>query len=403
MDMFETVSDDFTLPSHWEALEEWFSSSEYSMFLVDTIISIFERADISNQQEASKILLPLSKLAQQYKVTVLGINHFTKALGNNPLDRIYGAKAFTTHARSVLAVTEVAPHSASYLLGQIKSSYGRMADHSLGYTIKDVDGVGEPMLDELVNTNVTEAILAFDQSFTNSTKPKKTTSSDWLRNYLEVNGPTSSGEVRAAADKAGIQNSTFYNAKELLGVVSSPVPGSNKRMLSLPPSMFQFPTGGEGSQEEGTSVSPGQTNFPTSVADADRVGNTIQLSGRLRVYRGVRAPTCTLTRVPASSETSLDPVPPKEPMPTKKILIRRGVKVSVVPSREVLPAPRVTREDLERMEFRDLRAYAMNDLGVPKADLRGLTEDDTIATILNFLESEQERFDEDQDDEPTED
>lgn len=229
------VSDDdepharLTLPVDISLLGQ--AAEEYSVGLVvaDPLLSLIdERINDYRQKEVRKALEPLAAAADKHHFTVLGLAHFTKAGGADPLARISGSGAFGQMVRSSLAFarTETEEDGPGFVVSLAKNNLGRDDLPSFSYTIQSVtvetpEGpsyVSRFVLGPVTSTSVAEVMRAESSGEDGSVVSEAVA---WLREMLaDAGGSEQASEIKKLAAKEGISTSTLYRARTKLGVRS---------------------------------------------------------------------------------------------------------------------------------------------------------------------------------------
>lgn len=208
------------------------TAEEYSVGLVvaDPLLSLIDDSiNDYRQKEVRKALEPLAAAADKHRFTVLGLAHFTKAGGGDPLNRISGSGAFGQLIRSSLAFAE---HEGDgdepqFVLSLAKNNLGRKNMPSYSYTIQPVtitteDGpsyVSRFVLGEETSVSVGEVLRAEGQA--NGDRSETNETVRWLKEYMEDNGGTERvAELKRLTKKEGISDAALYRAKEKLKIRS---------------------------------------------------------------------------------------------------------------------------------------------------------------------------------------
>ena len=219
-----------TLPADVAALADLCQRAEVALVLLDPLMgAISGTLDTHKDAELRRALEPLSRMAHELRLTILGLIHVNKSTSGDLLTRIMGSRAFSAVARAVLfAAKEVpegdAPAKAmeTYWLGQIKNNLAAKVPYTLRYRIEGmkvgrddelladiwssrivVDGRVTQRVDEIVNEQETRL-------------PERETAADraakWLRIFLAGRGPVPSADVKAAAEQVGHSERTIKRA-----------------------------------------------------------------------------------------------------------------------------------------------------------------------------------------------
>ena len=217
-----------TLPIDISLLGE--TAEEYSVGLVvaDPLLSLIDdKINDYRQKEVRKALEPLAAAADKHHFTVLGLAHFTKAGGADPLARISGSGAFGQLVRSSLAFAkhEGEDGEPQFVVSLTKNNLGRLEVPSHSYTIQPVtidtdhgpSYVSRFVLGEESATSVIDVMRAEMQG----PQESQTEAEEWLRDFLtDGGGSAPRSEIRKHAAKEGISNSAVDRAKVRLKIKS---------------------------------------------------------------------------------------------------------------------------------------------------------------------------------------
>ncbi|MEV0701161.1 AAA family ATPase [Saccharopolyspora sp. NPDC050389] len=106
------------------------------VIVLDALLSAMTGGDLTWQGFVRSLLEPLSALAQELDLAIIGVAHFRKAAGADPLLMISGAAEFGQVVRSAIGFARD-PESAggSCVMSLIKSNIAPMGTPSLRYVI----------------------------------------------------------------------------------------------------------------------------------------------------------------------------------------------------------------------------------------------------------------------------
>jgi hypothetical protein len=228
--------DGLSLPEDTAGLTALCHAERVAMVLLDPLMSaVSGKLDTHKDAEVRKALSPLSRLADEAQVGVLGLIHVNKSQGNDLLTRLMGSRAFSAVARSVLVchrednAEELGAGPPSFLFGQAKSNLGRKVTHSWRYSIEgcrvgwDHD-LQQPVfssrirIEEQVDGGIDDQVAASETS--NRPAPKAAEALRWLTSYLTVRAATTavngvpSAELIAAGAEAGHSAATLRRARQ---------------------------------------------------------------------------------------------------------------------------------------------------------------------------------------------
>lgn len=217
-----------TLPVDIDLLGETAEAYSVGLVVADPLLSLIDdKINDYRQKEVRKALEPLAAAADRHHFTVLGLAHFTKAGGADPLARISGSGAFGQLVRSSLAFArhEGEDGEPQFVVSLTKNNLGRLEIPSHSYTIQPVtidtdhgpSYVSRFVLGDESATSVAEVMRAEMQGPMES----QTEAEEWLRDFLtDGGGAAPRSEIRKHAAKEGISNSAVDRAKVKLKIKS---------------------------------------------------------------------------------------------------------------------------------------------------------------------------------------
>jgi hypothetical protein len=233
--------DGLSLPEDTAGLTELCHRERVALVLLDPLMSaVSGKLDTHKDAEVRKALSPLSRLADEAQVGVLGLIHVNKSQGNDLLTRLMGSRAFSAVARSVLVchkednTEELGTGPASFLFGQAKSNLGRKVQHSYRYSIEGTR-VGydaelqQPVfssrirIEEIVTGGIDDQVAASEAP--RRAAPKAAEALEWLTSYLQGAGAVSaaagipSAVVKAEGVEAGHTDKAIRSAREKNGAL----------------------------------------------------------------------------------------------------------------------------------------------------------------------------------------
>ena len=167
-------------------------------------------------------LIPLKELAQERKISVLGIMHFNKKEDSDLITRIGGSMAFAGVARSVLGVSydnrETDEDNRDVrLLSSLKMNLERKPD-TLAFKIN-----GNLRIDFDPKPVMVDADTLFSRE-SRERKQKQSISDIWLQNYLEENPEALSKEVTRQQEKKASPKHLFIELNRNLRIKESSHP-----------------------------------------------------------------------------------------------------------------------------------------------------------------------------------
>lgn len=203
------------------------AAQEYdvALLIADPLLSMID-ATINDYRatEIRSALEPLVSAADQYNFSVLGLAHFTKAGGTDPLSRVAGSGAFGQLIRALVAFAkqEAEDGTDEYVMSLEKNNLGRLGLPSHSYTMVATD------IDTPEGTSHTSRFVLGPESLTSvrevmraETTGESTSSLgeavDWLKGQLTDAGGSGVGrELKKAARGEGFSDSTIDRARRKL-------------------------------------------------------------------------------------------------------------------------------------------------------------------------------------------
>jgi putative DNA primase/helicase len=220
--MFSLISDLDAL--HRKVLE----ISNVKIIVIDPVTAYLGigKVDSFRATDVRAVLSPLKELAEELRVSVLGIMHFNKKIDvTNVLLRISDSLAYGAASRHVYAVVND-PDNHRRLFVKGKNNLTRYEQKTLAFSINEREvgadkRTGNPIRrpyiiwhDNPVDITAIEAMQAAADS-------KSPSARDTAKRFIEAllsSGPVSSTEVQEAAKENGISRSTLRRAQEDLRI-----------------------------------------------------------------------------------------------------------------------------------------------------------------------------------------
>ncbi|MFC8704690.1 AAA family ATPase [Streptomyces anulatus] len=207
------------------------AAEEYSVGLLvaDPLLSMID-ASINDYRaaEVRSALEPLVAAADRHNFTILGLAHFTKAGGNDPLSRIAGSGAFGQLIRSLIAFAkqESEEGEEEFVMSLEKNNLGRVGLPSHSYEIQPVtvdtpEGptyVSRFVLGPESTTSVRDVMRAETNGESSGSSSEV---AEWLQGWLtDLGGSDEAREIKKAAKKETFSESAVDRAKKKLGIRS---------------------------------------------------------------------------------------------------------------------------------------------------------------------------------------
>jgi hypothetical protein len=227
----ETFTGDETVVSlslDLDELREEVKGTGARLVVLDALLSTMSGQDLMKQGVVRGYLEPVSRLAQDLNIAVVGVAHFRKAGGTDPLHMISGSAEFGQVVRSAIGfAADRESDDGSCVLSLIKSNIAPQGTSSLRYRIDPavVDTPEGPTdVGRFVPLGETEQNVRdlIDQTPTTADdRGERDEAADWLTGYLQDQGGTASAaDVFKAARADGIAEATLKRARKRAGVTS---------------------------------------------------------------------------------------------------------------------------------------------------------------------------------------
>ncbi|MET8803610.1 AAA family ATPase [Streptomyces sp. NPDC004546] len=218
-----------TLPIDTSLLAKEAERHSVALLVMDPLLSYIDKGiNDYRAAEVRQALEPLVEAADRHRFTILGLAHFTKAGAADPLSRVAGSGAFGQLIRSLIAFAKEEGERDEpdrFVMSLEKNNLGRLGLPSFEYTIQPVvvdteEGpsyVSRFVLGAETTTSVREVMREESMQDTNRGETNETVV--WLRAYLtDQGGSDLAADVKAAARKDGISESSLQRARRKLGV-----------------------------------------------------------------------------------------------------------------------------------------------------------------------------------------
>ncbi|WP_245172755.1 AAA family ATPase [Streptomyces achromogenes] len=250
-----TVQDDeqlharLSLPVDTALLAREAEAHSVALLVMDPLLSYIDKTiNDYRAAEVRQALEPLVEAADRHRFTILGLAHFTKSGGADPLARVAGSGAFGQLIRCLIAFArhEDEQGEERLVMSLEKNNLGRLGLPSHEYTIQPVtidtpEGpsyVSRFVLGPEVTTSVREVMRAENEPDVGREETNE--ASVWLRDYLtDLGGEADAKEIKQHAKAAGFSSSAMDRAKRRLKLTSTNTGfGKEKRAIwSLPTSL----------------------------------------------------------------------------------------------------------------------------------------------------------------------
>ncbi|MFF7884315.1 AAA family ATPase [Streptomyces sp. NPDC020794] len=219
-----------TLPMDTSLIGQAAESYSVALLVADPLLSLIDKGiNDYRAAEVREALEPLVAAAERHNFTILGLAHFTKSGGADPLTRLAGSGAFGQLIRSFIAFAREDTESGDerFVMSLEKNNLGRLGLPSHAYVIQPVtveteDGpsyVSRFVLGPETNTSVRDVMR--EETVPSGDKAENDEVRMWLRDYLmDLGGASESGDLMKDAEKHRYSRPSVYRAKTKLGLIT---------------------------------------------------------------------------------------------------------------------------------------------------------------------------------------
>lgn len=220
-----------TLPLDTSLLGQEAERYSVALLVMDPLLSYIDKGiNDYRAAEVRQALEPLVAAADRHHFTILGLAHFTKAGGADPLSRIAGSGAFGQLIRCLIAFAKEEGEDGAdsrFVMSLEKNNLGRLGLPSHEYVIQPVtvpteEGpsyVSRFVLGEETTTSVREVMR--DETVPTGDRAESDEIRMWLRDYLtDLGGSAENADVMKDAQKLGYSRPSVYRAKTKLRLVT---------------------------------------------------------------------------------------------------------------------------------------------------------------------------------------
>lgn len=218
-----------TLPKDISLMGKAAEAYSVGLLVADPLLSMID-ASINDYRaaEVRSALEPLVAAADRHCFTILGLAHFTKAGGADPLSRIAGSGAFGQLIRCLIAFAKQEGEDGvdEFVMSLEKNNLGRLGLPSHSYEIQPVtvetdEGptyVSRFVLGPESTTSVRDVMRAETNGDAGGAGSEVV---EWLQGWLtDVGGSDEAREIKKAAKKESFSESAVDRAKKKLGIRS---------------------------------------------------------------------------------------------------------------------------------------------------------------------------------------
>lgn len=235
---------ELTMPRDCDLVAAEVKRLDVAMIALDPLMSVIDHSiDTYNDRDMRTVLEPLGRLADETGCMIVGLAHFNKNAGDDPLNLVTGSRAFTAVVRSVIAVArDPDAEDGGCVVSQVKNNLGRLDLPSLTYVVKGATvetSEGDARVGRLHFTGESARsvrdILA--EAGNGAERTERAECIEWLRQEL-IAGPQRTKEIEPAGKERGFSQRTQWRARKQLGVhaeqLATGPKGRNEWWLSLP-------------------------------------------------------------------------------------------------------------------------------------------------------------------------
>lgn len=207
------------------------AAQEYdvALLIADPLLSMID-ATINDYRatEIRSALEPLVSAADRYNFSVLGLAHFTKAGGTDPLSRVAGSGAFGQLIRALIAFAKQEGEDGTdeYVMSLEKNNLGRLGLPSHSYTmvradIETPEGTSHTSRFVLGPESLTSVREVMRAETTGESSSSMGEAVEWLQGWLTDAGGSGVGrDIKKAARNEGFSDSTVDRARKKLRIKS---------------------------------------------------------------------------------------------------------------------------------------------------------------------------------------
>ncbi len=240
LDRVEIWVADLVLPAGRLALESRVREIGAALVIVDPLVAFLETG-IDSHKDASvrQALRPLAEMAEATGCAVVTVLHLNKGSSDDPLMRVAGSSAFTAAARHVLLACGDPDDESGMrrVLAVVKSNLGPFPA-PVTYTIESVPWTHDDGGQEFTSRVVwgSEVPHLDPRSLLRSPiDPEERSAIDEAKAFLRAElaaGPRSVAELKTAAARATISETTLKRAKRELGIRSLDIRDADNKIVA---------------------------------------------------------------------------------------------------------------------------------------------------------------------------
>jgi AAA domain len=237
-----------SLPADIEELKKIIKNHDVALVILDPLLTLIsKKLDTHKDAEVRQALEPMTRLANDTRVSLVGLIHVNKTTEGDLLNRIMGSRALTGVPRAFLFCAKYTPaeqgegepdpadvlnRGPEFVFGQIKNNLAAKVSISLRYhmdtlvvgsDVTAVDGIGSKAIkaskiifDGQVDQNIEDIVLEQEKA-RKAVRTQGSKAEAWLLGYLSGKEGVPPGVVINEGEKIGLSRSAIYRAKGKLG------------------------------------------------------------------------------------------------------------------------------------------------------------------------------------------
>jgi AAA domain len=201
-------------PAHAGRLDDALGRSQACLAVIDPIMAFLEESVLyASDQSVRRVLNPLMRLADKHGCTLLLLRHLNKQGGTRAIYRSLGSIAFVAACRFAMLVARDPSEPGRCVLAQVRNSLAG-AQPSLAYRLRSTEA-SLPAVDWLGESPCSADELLAGAARTE--RGPRDQAAAFLLEFL-AEGPRTSQDLWAAAQKRGLSARTLQRAKQALGI-----------------------------------------------------------------------------------------------------------------------------------------------------------------------------------------
>lgn len=222
-----------------DKLRRAIQKTDAKFLILDPLISRMNGVDTNKDDEVRTALEPLAALAEETRLSVLGLMHFNKTGSTDPYMALMASTAYGALTRSYFAAMRDPDDESQYVFTHAKNSLAPQSS-TLSYTIeqRELDGGIQTSKINWGEDDPRSVYDIMERTQAAKAEGKRETKFDiataWLRQYLHEHEALRADVVRDSAH-LGISEATLMRAFKFLEVDSRVVKPGGPAVWTLPP------------------------------------------------------------------------------------------------------------------------------------------------------------------------